>query len=98
MLRMMAFSNYSCHVTPLYNNLNVLKLNHIYRLELAKFMHKLHHGALPKTLTIFSKIFLLFINTKPDSLTTKIILCKESVQILEKEIFFRGAALWKEIE
>jgi len=32
----MTFSNYSCHVTPLYNNLNVLKLNDIYRLELAK--------------------------------------------------------------
>jgi len=51
----------------------------------------------PKSLTIFSKIFLLFIHTKPDSLATKIILCKESVQILEN-LSYRGAALWKEIE
>jgi len=44
----MTFSNYSCHVTPLYKNLNVLKLSDIYRIELAKFMHKLHHGTLHK--------------------------------------------------
>jgi len=44
-LRIMTFSNYSCLVTPLYKNLNVLKINDIYRFELAKFMHKLHHRA-----------------------------------------------------
>jgi len=52
----------------------------------------------PKSLTVSSKIFLIFIHTEVDSLTTKIILCKESVQILEKSISCRGAALWKEIE
>jgi len=36
-LRIMRFSNYSCHVSPLYKILNVLKLNDICRLELAKF-------------------------------------------------------------
>jgi len=46
--RIMTFSNYSCHATTLCKNLNVLKLNGIYRLEVAKFMRKLHHGALPK--------------------------------------------------
>jgi len=44
----MTFSKYSCHVTPLYKNRNVLKLNDIYRIELAKFLHKLHHGVLYK--------------------------------------------------
>jgi len=33
----MTFSNYICHATPLYKNLNALKLNDIYRLDLAKF-------------------------------------------------------------
>jgi len=47
-LKIIIFSNYSCHVTPLYKNLNVLKLNDINPIELAKFMHKLHHGALHK--------------------------------------------------
>jgi len=40
----------------------------------------------------------MFILTKPDSLETKIILTKDSVQILEKSISYRGATLWKEIE
>ena len=54
-LGIMTFSNYSCHVTPLYKNLNVLKLNYVYLLELAKFMHKLHHGALLKIFDNFFK-------------------------------------------
>ena len=55
-LRIMTFSIYSCYVTALYKNLSVLKLNCKYRLELAKFMHKLHHGALPKIFDNFFKI------------------------------------------
>jgi len=51
----MTFSNYSCHVAPLYKNLNVLKLNDIYRFELAKLVHTLHHGALPKIFDSFFK-------------------------------------------
>jgi len=53
----MTFSNYSCHVTRLYKNLNVSKLNDIYRLELVKFMHKhkLPHAALPKIFDNFFK-------------------------------------------
>jgi len=51
----MTFTKYSCHVTPLYKNLNVLKLNDIHQLELAKFMHKLHHRALPKIFDNFFK-------------------------------------------
>ena len=88
-LRIMTFSNYSCHVTPLYKNLNVLKKNDIYRLESVKFMHKLHHGALPKIYNFF-KIFLMFILTKQDSLTTKIILYKHSMQRI-------CAKLWKKL-
>jgi len=44
----MTFSKCSCHVTPLYKNLHVLTPNDVYRIELAKFMHILHHGALHK--------------------------------------------------
>jgi len=66
----------------------VLKLNNIYRIEFAKFMHKIPHGALyTKSLRISFKIFLMFILTIPDSLTTKLILYKESAQILEKNNF-----------
>ena len=35
------------HVSHLYQNLNLLKLNDIYKLELAKFMHKPYNNNLP---------------------------------------------------
>ena len=35
------------HVTHLYKKLNYLKLNDIYHLELAKFMHKICYNKLP---------------------------------------------------
>ena len=37
------YSSKHCPVTSLYITLNFLKLDHIYRLELAKFMYQLHH-------------------------------------------------------
>jgi len=39
------------HDIQLYKNLNFLKLNDIYRLELAKFMHQLYNNKLPKVFT-----------------------------------------------
>jgi len=41
----------------------------------------------PKYLRIFSKIFLIFIHIELDLPTTKIFFCKESVEILEKNVF-----------
>ena len=38
------FSKKYSYATNLYKNLNLLKLNDIHKLELAKFMYQLHHG------------------------------------------------------
>ena len=35
------------HISHLHKNLNLLKLNDIYKLELANFMHKLYNNNLP---------------------------------------------------
>ena len=51
-LRTMTYHNYR-HITPLYISLNILKL-HIYKLELAKLMHKFHHEMFP---TSFEDLF-----------------------------------------
>jgi len=64
----MTFSNYICHATALCKNLNVVNLNDFYRLESAKCMHKLHHGALLKIYDHFFKIFPLFILEIPESI------------------------------
>jgi len=92
----MTFSNYNGHVTPLYKSLDVLKLNDIYRIELAKFMHKLHHGAVNK---IYDNFFqnisdVHSYKTSFADMATIIISYKESMQILEKKYFsWKGCAL-----
>ena len=43
----MTFSNYDAQVSPIYKRLNFLKAQDIYKLELAKLMHKFHDGLLP---------------------------------------------------
>jgi len=108
-LRIIAFSNSSCHVTPLYNDLNVcvvLKLNDIcveakwyISAWIGKFMHKLRHGALPKIFDNFFKNISNFHSYKTRFADNQNCfmqrVCKNSG---EKSISYRGAALWKEIE
>ena len=47
-IRTIIFSKKYRHMTNLYKNLNLLKLNDIYKLELTKFMYQLYHGTLPR--------------------------------------------------
>ena len=46
-LRATTYSSYKSRVSPLYKNLNLLKINDIYILEIGKFMHNLHWGRIP---------------------------------------------------
>jgi len=45
----MNFASCRSHVTPLYHQSNLLKINDIHHLEIAKMMHCLHNGKLPQT-------------------------------------------------
>jgi len=46
-IRAMAYSSFRTKITPLYKQLNLLKLDDIYSFELGKIMHKFHSGNLP---------------------------------------------------
>ena len=46
----MTYNSYKSRVSPLYKNLNLLKINEIYILEIGKFMHNLHWGRIPVNL------------------------------------------------
>jgi len=48
-LRTNAYGNFRCHIASLYISLNILKLHDIYKLELAKLMHKFRYEMLLKT-------------------------------------------------
>ena len=47
-IRTMTWNKKCIHVSQLYKNLGFLKLHNVYKLELAKFMHKLFKNTLPK--------------------------------------------------
>ena len=56
-VRLMTYSKKYSHVSQLYKHLNLLKLNDIYKFELAKFMYLLHNKKLPVVLSSqFTKI------------------------------------------
>ena len=43
----MAYSSYKSRVSPLHKQLNLLKIDDKYILEIGKFMHSLHWGRIP---------------------------------------------------
>ena len=45
---MILFCNLYTPISELHKDLQVLKVEEIYQLELAKFMYRLHHNQLPK--------------------------------------------------
>ena len=52
-LRTITYNSYRFHITPVYKSLNILKVHHIYKLELTKLMHKFHQEMLPTSFEDF---------------------------------------------
>ena len=42
-----SWSSFRCHVTPVYSQLNLLKLEDIHQLKIAKLMHNFHSNRMP---------------------------------------------------
>ena len=64
---------------PLYEQLQVLNIDKIYKLEVAKFMAKVNLNKLPVFLCnqLFLKLCLLSIRTRPVMFYSKVFMCKE---------------------
>ena len=86
-------------VTSLYKTLSFLKLDDIYQLELAKFMHQLHHKkfktALKNRVVDISKIHSHNTRTKHN-----IVYFKPHIQTSagKKFLMYRGTELWRKIK
>ena len=53
-IKTISWSSFRCHVTPRYSQLNLLKLDDIYQLEIANLMHNFHRNRMPNT---FDRLF-----------------------------------------
>jgi len=76
----------------------VLKINDIYRLALADFIHKLHHSALPKIYDNFLQKISSVHSYKTRFVDNQNYFLQSFLQIMGKSISFSGVALWTEIE
>ena len=98
LLRIMTFSRYTCHVTPLYKNLQLLKLTDIYNLELAKLMHKFHYGMLPATYNnLFQLTSQIHSHFTRLSNSSNYFIPRYSSNAGKMSISYRGSILWTEI-
>ena len=85
-------------VTPLYNHLNILKLDDIYRLELAKIMYQLSHHLLLKTLQVsFTKVSGIHEHNTRFTENSGYFLSRVNKSIGKRQLRYRGLRLWNDI-
>ena len=97
-IRTMTWNKKLSHVSQLYKKLCFLKLHDVYKLELAKFMHKLFKNKLPELFNYNCAT----INKIHDYATRKpsrsnYFLPRDSNSARQNKIEFRGAKPWKDI-
>ena len=98
-IRAIAYSNMNCHVSPLYNNLNLLKLEDIYKLEVAKFMYQFMNDKLPQSFySKHSKIQEFHDYNTRHSENVMYFFPRTNKMIGRKQLLIRGLKLWKSID
>jgi len=98
-IKTISWSSYRCHVTPLYSQLNLLKLEDIHQLEIAKLMHNFHSNRMPNT---FDRLFTAVnsVHThKTRSSTSGQYFCHPFCsQYGKRSIKFKGPRMWQQID
>jgi len=94
----MTFSNYDAQVSPIDKRLNFLKAQNIYKLELAKLMHKFHDGLLPSIYNgRFQRSSDLHNNNTRYASNQNYFIPSVHSNIGKKLISYKGAVMWREI-
>ena len=97
-VRTIAWNKKFLHVSHLYQNLNLLKLNDIYKLELAKFMHKLYNNNLPNVFqNRFAKTEKIHTNVTKESNKSNYFLSRVNKTVGQNKLEYRGVKLWNQI-
>ena len=98
-IRTITCSKKFAHVTKLYKKLNFLKIKDVYKLELAKFMHKLFSNKLPEMFqNSFTKIGNIHNYETRNNITANYFLPRVSKKTGHKKLQYRGVKLWNEID
>ena len=86
------------HVSHLYQNSNLLKLNDIYKLELAKSMHKLYNNNLLIVFqNRFAKIEKIYTYVTRGANKSNYFLSRVNKTVGQNKLEYRGVKLWNQI-
>ena len=97
-VRLMTYSKKYSHVSQLYKHLNLLKLNDIYKFELAKFMCLLRNKKLPAVLSSqFTKIEKLHSHNTRQVNKCVYFIPQSTESITQNLLAFRGTKLWSSL-
>ena len=97
-VRLMTYSKKYSHVSQLYKHLNLLKLNDIYKFEIAKFMYLLHNKKLPAVLSSqFTKIEKIHSHNTRQIHKCVYFIPQSTKSITQNLLAFRGTKLWSSL-
>ena len=99
LIKAISWRSYRCRVTSLYSQLNLLKLEDIHQLEIAKLMHSCHSNRMPNT---FDRLFTAVNSVHPHetrSSTSGHYFCHPVCsQYGKRSIKFKGPRIWQQID
>ena len=97
-LRIIGKKDYNTHITELYQQVNSLVLDDVYKLELAKIMYLLHHNDLPPVLHCsFAKLKYIHSHNTRQLDENVYFLPRVNKSLAENLLAFRGIKLWSTI-
>jgi len=97
-LRALTFSDFKCHITPLYKQLGFLKIKYIYQLELSKLMYTFHNNTLPQSNnSFFQKITETHCHFTRSAANQNYFVPRVGSSLGKRNLTYQGAVTWSSI-
>jgi len=93
------WSSYRCHVTPVYSQLNLLKLEDIHQLEIAKLMNSFHSNRMPNKFdSLFTAVNSVHTHETRSSTSGQYFCHPVCCQCGKRSMKFKGPRIWQQID
>jgi len=98
-IRLIAFSSYGSNAEKLYAQLKILNLNDIYKLQIAKLMHKFKHDCLPSVFNhLFTKLDNIHSYNTRQKTFQEYIVPRKILAIAQKSLAYTGVKIWESLD
>ena len=98
-IKTISWTCFRCHVTPVYSQLNLLKLEDIHQLEIAKLMHNFHSNRMPNTFDhLFAAVNCVHTRETRSSTSGQYFCHLVYSQYGKRSIKIKGPRIWQQID